>query len=229
MNGQVKKYVKMIFSRIWVILVLAIAGAGITYFFNDAIYKEMYEAKVRLILVADESNVQNISVFDMMRSSQMAVGDICQIITSEAVLSDVEMECGVNQTYIGKILKINAIPNTRILDISVQIDSPELALKLVQSLDKNLREKLMEVDNNVTYKVLSRPYVDLTPVNKHYPVLFTVGAAIGGFILGGLINLVIGEMNMLIGNLNYICGIFEEKNILPVPTLKLVKHEGGAI
>jgi len=220
-----KKYMRMVFSRVWIMLVLAIAGALAVYFFNDTIYEEKYEAKFKLILVADNSRAPGMNIYDLIRSSQMAVGDICEIITSETVLTNVQEECGVNPVYIQEALKIEAIPNTRILNINIQTDSPELSLKLIQSLNRNLRENLIKIDNNVTYKVLSEPNVISQPINKDYTIFFIIAAALGGLILGGLLNVVIGETNIAVRNLNDIDNLFEGENILPVPRYKLMKSK----
>ncbi len=227
MNEKLKKYISMIFSRIWIMLILAILSGIAVYAFNDKLYDKIYEAKLKIILVADETVAQSVNVYDQLRSSQLAVGDISQIIKSEAVLYSIEKECSVNQEYLVKNLIIDAVPNTRVMDISFSINTPELALKVIQSLDKNLSEKLWEVDSNIKYKILSSPRVDLIPVNKNAPVIFTILAALGGFILGGLINLSMGGLNFLTSELNRIYTIFEECSVFPVPLSNLPKHAGG--
>lgn len=227
MNEKVKKYIRVIFSRVWVILLLGVLSAATVYFSYSKVYEEKFEAKIKLIITTTDSNNQNVSVFDSIRSSQMAVGDISQIIASDAVLTNVEKESNVNQTKISQALNINAIPNTRILDISVKMNSPEISLKVIQSIDKNLREKLKEVDKYLTYKILSKPYVDNNPVNASYPIIFTIAGALGGIILGGLINLILCEMSINAGKLNRIKNLFECDSILPVPVSKSINYEGG--
>lgn len=229
MNEQIGKYMKIIFSRVWILLVLAILSAGAVYFTCDRVFEKMYEAKMKLIITLSEMGASNISVFDSIRSSQMAVGDISQIISSDTVLASVESECNVDRLYIIEALKINAIPNTRILEISVEMNTPEGALKLVESLDKNLSINLKEVDGTITYKILSKPNVNPIPVNQAYPVIFAFAAAMGGLLLGAMINLIIGERNILPGEMNYIHNLFEEENILLVPASKRPKQQGGVL
>lgn len=229
MNMQVGKYIKIIFLRVWILLVLAIVSAGAAYFTANKELDKMYEAKMKIIITLSDLGASNISVFDSIRSSQMAVGDISQIICSDSVLASVEKELKADRLNILDALKINAIPNTRIMDISVEMKTPEGALKLVESVDKNLSIKLKEIDSSITYKILSKPSVNLIPVNRAYPVIIAIGAALGGLLLGAMINLIIGEQKLLAGGLNYIHNLFEEDNILLVPAAKIPKHEGGVL
>lgn len=228
MNEQIVKYMKIIFSRMWILLVLAILSAGAVYVTSGKVFEKKYEAKMKLIITLNPG-ATNISVFDSIRSSQLAVGDISQIISSDAVLTGVEKDVNADRLYISEVLKIDAIPNTRILDISARMNTPEKALQLVESLNKNLNKAMKEIDSSITYKILSRPNVNPIPVNKYYPFIFTVAAALGGFILGAIINLIIGEENLLAGELNYIHNLFEEENILMIPVAKIPKHEGDAL
>lgn len=193
MEEQVKRNFKLMFSRVWVLLLLALAGAAITYFTYARNFEPRYEATARLMIMTSDVNNRTLSVFDSIRSSQMAVGDVSQIITSETVLAGVEKDCGVFWLNLLEDLNINAIPNTRTMEISAQSGSPEQALAIIQSLERNLGIVLKDVDGNITYRILSRPYASTVPVNSAYPVIFICAAAIGGLILGCLINLVLGQ------------------------------------
>jgi capsular polysaccharide biosynthesis protein len=229
MNEQIAKHMKVIFSRVWILLVLAIVSASAVYITSGRVFEKKYEAKMKLIITLSDPGAANISVFDSIRSSQLAVGDISQIINSDAVLTGVEKDCNADLLYIGKVLKIDAIPNTRILGISARMNTPERALKLVESLNKNLNRALKEIDSSITYKILSMPNADPIPVNRNYPFVFTAAAALGGLILGAIINLIIGEKNLLTGDLNYIHNLFEEENILMVPVAKIPKYGGDTL
>lgn len=229
MNEQIAKYMKVIFSRVWILLVLAIVSAGAVYFTSGKVFENKYEAKMKLIITLSDPGATNISAVDSIRSSQMAVGDISQIINSDVVLTGVEKDCNVDRFYINRVLKIDAIPNTRILSISASMNTPDGALKFVESLNKNLNMALKEIDGSITYKILSKPNVDPIPVNRYYPLVFTAAAALGGLILGAIINLILGERNLLAGEVNYIYNLFKEENILMVPAANIPKHEGGAV
>lgn len=229
MNEQVGRYMRIAFSRIWLLLVLAVASAGIVWFAGGRELEMKYEGRMKMIVTLSEARSGSISVFDSIRSSQMAVGDISQIVSSDMVLAGVEKECGVDRLTIGRELTINAIPNTRILDIGIERNSPEAAVKLLESLDKNLRIRLKEIDASISYKMLSKPFAGPVPVNQAYPFLFAIAAAFGGALLGAVINLASGGRNLPETGLNQIRGLFEGENILLVPAAKLPKQEGGAV
>lgn len=229
MNENMKSYGKMIFSNIWVLLILGVAAGLLCYFFYGSKYERIYEANEKLIISINTVNSNALSTFDSIRSSQMAVGDICQIITSDMILLNIEKECGINQIELQKALKVNAIPNTRVIDITISVNSPELALKIAESLDANLSEKLKEIDGAVGYKLLSSPHVDYTPVNRAYPIIFTIVAVLGGFLLGALVNIITVEMKANANKLEHFQGLFSEENILPVPATKMSKFKGDIL
>ena len=229
MNEWVGKYLKVIFARIWILLILAVASAGIVYFTCGKTFEKLYEAKMKLMITLNDSSVSGMNVYDSLRSSQMAAGDISQIINSDAVLAGLEKEYGVSQENIGNALDIRSIPNTRIMDISIRMNTPERALNMVESIDSNLKVKLAEIDKSITYKILSKPSVNTEPVNRSYPVYYAAAAAMGGILLGMLINLIIGESGLPAGSMTHVRCIFPEENILPVPASRLSRQEGGAI
>ena len=193
MDEQAKRNFRLMFSRVWIILVLAVAGALIAYFSYVRTFEEKYEAKIRLIIMTADVNNRALSVFDSIRSSQMAVGDVSQIITSEMVMAGVEKDCGIYWPSVLEALNINAIPNTRTMEISARYGTPEQALTIIQSLEKNLGEVLKDVDSNIIYKVLSRPYADTIAVNGYYPIIVMLVVTLGGIFLGCLLNLALGE------------------------------------
>ncbi len=230
MKKNLKKYAVMILGRIWLPVMLAVLAAGSVYFIKNRTYEEKYRARVKLILVADDAG-QRVNIYDLLRSSQMAMGDICEIIDSETVLSEVQKDCSVSLSYIRQVLSIEAIPNTRILNLTVQTGTPDKALMLIRSLEKNLREKLVDIDGNVTYRLLSEPHVDSHPVNGNHTMLYSAAAAAGGFLIGCIINLLLAEFKIGIKSLNEVSLLFEGKKILPVPGYRPVKagQEGDGL
>lgn len=229
MNEQSQKYVRLFFSRVWLLILLVALSGVVTYFTYDSTFEPVYESRMKMMIAINEEYLQNVNIYDSLRTSQMAVGDVSQIAASEEVLSLVEKECGINQKLIEKGLTINAIPNSRIVEVSVQTYSPEMALKIIDSLDSNLYVKLSEIENGITYKILNRPYVDQKPVNSNGYLIFTLLGAFGGFLLGGLINMILGESRVMKETLYPVNGLFKNENILPVPEPKKLKVEGAIL
>ncbi|MGI6085245.1 MAG: hypothetical protein ACOYIF_07330 [Acetivibrionales bacterium] len=219
MNEISRKYIKLIFSRIWLLIFLAVVSAGTSYFAHKNSFEPIYEAKIKMMIVINDEYANEINIFDSIRSSQMAVVDVSQIATSEEVLSGVEKECGVNQQILENSITINAIPNSRIIEVSMRTYSPDLALMLLRSFDKNLYAKLQEIDG-ITYKVLNRPYANETPINSNEYLLYTAMAVLGGVFLGGLINIMTGEHRLIGKDIISINGLYENENVLFVPALK---------
>ncbi len=229
MNEQVKKYIKLILSRAWILLVLAVLSAGVVYVNRASLFKSKYHADMKIIITLNNLNTSSISVFDSIRSSQLAVGDISQIIDSDAVLNGVEKECGLGRLQILEAMKIDAVPNTRIIGISVETGTPEGSLKLMEALERNLGLTLKDIDSNITYKILSKPNVDPIPANRLQPYIFAAIAAFGGLLLGALICLILGERNPLSANMEYVNRFFKEENILLLPEVKRSRREGGTL
>jgi capsular polysaccharide biosynthesis protein len=220
MNTQSKKIFKMVFSRVWILLLLAAVAACSAIFFNNEVFEEKYESRMKVILSTEDLAGAEISTYDLLRSSQMVVADICEIITSKTVLLLMEDECSINHKYIRESIEIDAIPNTRILDIGIATYSPELSLQLMQSLHKNLGKTLADINSSVTYKVLSEPDMDDRPVNGGYRVLIVLSCVLGGLVLGGLINIILSDKNMGMDGTESLSEIFRGTKIFPVPMFK---------
>ena len=134
MNKMSKKYIRLFFSRIWLLFLLLVVSSGAAYVAHKNSYEPIYEARIKIMIVIDDIYANAINIFDSIRSSQMAVVDVSQIATSEEVLSEVEKECGISRQILEDSITINAIPNSRIIEGIIQTYSPELALMLLQPL-----------------------------------------------------------------------------------------------
>ena len=225
MNEQSGKYLKIILSRLWLIVIITALSAGAAYYTQTNSFVPKYEAKMKMLIVISDEKQQSVNVFDSLRTSQMAVVDVSQIAGSEEILSDVAAKTGSSYKQLSNALTINAIPNSRTIETSISLGSPELALKAVQALNESLYVKLGQIQNGITYKVLNKPSVGDNPINSRESLVFTILAAFGGMVLGAIINLLLGETRAN-KQLYPARQLFKEENILPVPASKKLKTEG---
>lgn len=229
MNEQSWKYIRIFFSRIWLIMGFSLASGAITYYAYTSSFQPVYEGKMKMMVTISDNYQSSVSIFDSLRTSQMAVGDVSQIATSEEVLAYVEQKCGISQQTILKALTINAIPNSRIIEIGVKFNSPQLAQQIIGALDISLISKMRKLENGITYKILNKPYSNNTPINGNGYIIYTLAAIFGGVILSGLINIILGETRLMSESLESITVLLKNENVLPVPSTKKIKGQGAAV
>lgn len=177
----------VLLSKFWLILIVAILGAGAAFGITYGFIPPQYTAST--LLYVNNSNVSvgsaslSISTADLS-AAQKLVDTYVVILKSRRVLNDVIDESGTNYTYNELYSRINAaaVNNTEIFSITVTADSPQEAEKIANTIALVLPDKISEIVNGSDVKIVDYAVI---PAAKSSPS-YTKNAAIGalaGFVL----------------------------------------------
>lgn len=157
-------------QRFWIMALAAIVTVGGVFLIIQLTYVPKYESTATLyILRQDQGNMMNANYSsDDFSLALKVVGDCDYLLKSHSVLDEVIDELNLKITYgeLSKSVSTSNPDSTRILEVTVVSDTPELAKQIVDSVCRVGTEKISEAMgfnqvNLFEYGVLNR-----TPCNK---------------------------------------------------------------
>lgn len=138
-----------LFLQRWVIIVLvAIVSVAVFFVGSKAIYRPMYKSTATLYIAGDNSYEGNSSA-DAYNSYTLAlkvVSDCDYLLSSRSVVNQLiqEMDLKVGFATLQERISTKNPSNTRILEVTVEAETPDLAKQIVDRLCEIGEEKINE-------------------------------------------------------------------------------------
>lgn len=176
-----------LFLHRWVIIVL-VSLLSVTVFFigSKVFYRPMYQSTATLYIAGDDSFVGNSSA-DAYNSYSLAikvVNDCDYMLSSRSVVNQLieEMDLKVSYATLHDRIKTKNPSNTRILEVTVNAETPDLAKQIV--------DRLCEIGEEKINKVMGANYVQLyeystpstVPYNKTPTTTYVIVGAIAAIV-----------------------------------------------
>ena len=170
-----------------ILLVSALCVVGL-FIFNKATYKPMYQSTATLYIAGDNSYEGNTSA-DAYNSYTLAlkvVNDCDYLLSSRSVVEQLINEMGLEMS-IGTLqsrISTENPTNTRILEVTVQAEDPELAKQIVDRLCELGVDKINEAMGANHVRLYEKGTLNAAPCNMTSNVTYLIvgaGAAVVTF------------------------------------------------
>ena len=170
--------------RHWSVLLLTtVAGIGLMFLYTRYIVVPKYQSSVSFYVNNGQRAEDKISTSDIS-ASQSLVDTYIVILkygtTLDAVLEDTKLNCSAGQ--LSEMITCSAINDTEVFQVTVTNPSPEQATMIARSIEKILPNKVSEVIEGSTVRIVRNPSVPTAPSS---PKLMK------NLILGGLAGLLL--------------------------------------
>ncbi len=218
-NQEVEIDLKALFLKIrslWYVVILgALTGIFVSVLYGKLMTAPMYSASSMVYL---RSSSQSISLQDLQLGSELTK-DYEIIFKSrpnlENVIADLDLEMSVGQ--LSGMIAISNPMDTRILQVSVTSEDPDLSASIVNEVVENGMQTVREIDSQ-------EPYV----VERAIPNTTNVGTSLlNRAILGGLVGLVIaiGLISLRFILTDSITSVDDVEEVLGIPVLAVVVED----
>ena len=218
-NQEVEIDLKALFLKIrslWYVVILgALTGIFVSVLYGKLMTAPMYSASSMVYL---RSSSQSISLQDLQLGSELTK-DYEIIFKSrpnlENVIADLDLDMSVGQ--LSGMIAISNPTDTRILQVSVTSEDPDLSASIVNEVVENGMQTVREIDSQ-------EPYV----VERAIPNTINVGTSLlHRAILGGLIGLVIaiGLISLRFILTDSITSVDDVEEVLGTPVLAVVVED----
>ncbi len=171
---------------IWVILAVCFICGAIAFGFTKFFVTPIYTAENSMLVLTKETTLASLA--DLQMGSQLT-NDYRVLTTSRPVLENVIEAMDLDMEYkdLKDMISISNPDDTRILVISVENESPQLALDIVRKVAKEASYFIGDMMEVVPPKIIDEgvlPTVKTSPSNTMNTLL---GILIGGFLSGGIV------------------------------------------
>lgn len=177
--------IKTLFRKVWIILLIA-AVFGLGAFINVKLFKEpiyVSTAKVYTINTNNSGASFEASYNDLVMAEQLTK-DYEEIIKSNYVMNKVieEMNLDMEVADLAETVTVEAVEDTRILEISVGDKDPVVARDITNKVCEIAGDRIVEVMNIEAINIVDEAQIPEEP--SGYSVTMDT---LKGFILGGFI------------------------------------------
>jgi capsular exopolysaccharide synthesis family protein len=129
---QFSQIVRLVLRRWWLIILLAIAGAGGAYFVGLR-QKPEYQATATLLVTTGRPSPDALTNQDLQTRQQLAI-TYKELLIKRPVLDAAAGQVGVDPVDLDKQIRIDIIKDTAILKLSATASDPQLAANLVNAI-----------------------------------------------------------------------------------------------
>ena len=183
---DLKEIFYALWHRILIILLAGILGGVIAGAYTRYMMTPVYTSSSMLLVLTKETTLSSLA--DLQIGSQLT-NDYSVMTTSRPVLEEVIDNLGLQMDYeeLEKMITISNPEDTRILEISVEHPSPQMAMQIVNELSEVASEFIGDNMEVVPPKIIEEGIV---PTEKTSPSTMRntlLGILAGLFISGGIV------------------------------------------
>ncbi len=173
-------------KRIYIILLVTILGGTIGFVMSKFVMSPIYTSTSVIYIMSKETTLTSLT--DLQIGSQLTQ-DYKVLITSRTVMQDTVEALGLNIDYVQlrKKVSIENPSDTRILNISVEDQDPEMAKVIADTIATNASEYISEIMEQSPPKIVETGEV---PIYKTRPSVVkntAIGALLGAIAVMGII------------------------------------------
>lgn len=175
-------------SRLWQIVLALILGGALGLGYTRMLVTPMYQATAKLYIVSASSN-SLVSLTDLQIGSQLT-SDYQQLITVRPLLEDVIADLGLElaPAQLREMISIENPNSTRILNLTVRSDDPQLAADIANELAHQAIIYLPRIMACEQPNVAESALAPSAPYSPSYPRNLVLGAAAAALLYcGGLV------------------------------------------
>lgn len=177
---------QMLWRRIWVIVACGAVAAVLFFVYTLCFVTPRYAAKVTLYANNRYSSQgsTSISSSDMNASAQL-VDTYAAIILSDPVLDQViaENKLKMQASSLASVVSVSSVNGTEVFQIQVISPKPEISAKVANSIAHIAPEKISQIIDGCSVKLISEAKVPTDPISPDY-----WAAVRNGFFVGALIS-----------------------------------------
>lgn len=213
--------IKEIFSNWWLILMLTILSAGISYYITSEKIEPIYEASATLFIGKESSSLSDISINDLQVGNQL-ISDYSELINTNQVTEKVIQELGLVASPEDLIenMGVETIKESRFMHITFQDLDPKVATQIANKLSEILTEKAVQIVGVKNIQIVDYAKVPTEPVSPS--ILMNVGIA---GILGFMIAIFVIFLKMMF--INYIQKEEDVEREIGLPVLGMIPKFKG--
>lgn len=182
------------FRDIWelflqrLVIILLVTAIAVSFYFvvNKITYRPMYESMATLYIAGDET-IKDITSADAYNSYTLAlkvVNDCDYLLSSRSVVDQLiqEMDLKVGYSVLQSRISTKNPTNTRVLEVTVEAETPELAKKIVDRLCEIGEDKINDAMSANHVKLYEYGTLSVIPCNQTPKAAYLIVGGIAAIV-----------------------------------------------
>jgi capsular polysaccharide biosynthesis protein len=162
---ELKEYLDIIIKRKWLIILLPLIVAMISAYVSFYVLDQVYEANTTLYIINKSGGSEYPIVYNDLLVGQQLVKDYKEIAKSRRITGEVIKELdlkNISSSMLSNKINVNAKSDTRLIEIKVQDNSPQMAVDIANKLAEVFTKEIMNI-----MKVENVSIVDIAQLPEH--------------------------------------------------------------
>lgn len=170
----------------WVIMLVSLLGGVIAFGYTKLFMTPIYTAENSMLVLTKETTLASLA--DLQMGSQLT-NDYRVLTSSRPVLETVieDLELDLEYKDLKGMISISNPDDTRILVISVEHESPQLALDIVREVAHEASCFIGDMMEVVPPKIIDEGVLPTVKTSPSTTMNTLLGILIGGFLSGGIV------------------------------------------
>lgn len=181
-DADMKKLVGLLLHKIWIIILLGILGAGGTLAVNQFLLNPVYTSTAKVYVINREQD-NKMTLSDLQTGTQLTK-DYQILVKSRPVTEQVIHDLNLSMTYeqLAECILINTPQDTRIIEITVEQNNPELAKKIADSIAEISAEQMVRVMEIEKVNIIEQGNLSTLPARPNVILNTVLGGLICAFL-----------------------------------------------
>lgn len=177
-------------KKLWLILLAAIAGAGIAGAFSKLVLKPVYSSTSMIYVLSKETTLTSLA--DLQIGSQLTK-DYRVLVASRPVLEPVIESLGLEMDYeqLKRKITISNPSDTRLLTLTVEDTDPMMAKTIVDKVTDRASVYIGEIMEMQPPKIIEKGQIPTRPTSPNVKKNTLMGGVLGGFLVCAAVVLVV--------------------------------------
>ena len=172
----------VLMSKLWMIIIFGVLAGAITFLLCVYVITPKYESTTKMYIINRQSN-ETLTYSDLQTGTQLTK-DYQELVTSRPVLEEVrdELSLDIDNDELKDKISVDVPTDTRIVTITVEDSSPEMARAIADSIRNSASEHISSVMNTEAVNVVEEANLPEEPSSPKILKDTAIGGAVGGFI-----------------------------------------------
>ena len=172
----------VLMSRLWMIIIFGALAGIITFLLCVYVITPKYESTTKMYIINRQSN-ETLTYSDLQTGTQLTK-DYQELVTSRPVLDEVrsELSLDIDNKEFKKKISVDVPTDTRIVTITVEDSSPEMARAIADSIRNSASEHISAVMNTEAVNVVEEANLPEEPSSPKIVKNTVIGGAFGAFV-----------------------------------------------
>lgn len=176
---DLREMIYLLLHKAWIIILVTVIGSIGTYLVSKYLITPIYTSSTKVFVINRQE--ENRTTFSDLQMGAQLTKDFSILVRGRQVLMQVidNFDLDIDYEEFTELVEVNTPDDTRVLEIKVSYDDPELARLLADAITELSSEKMVDIMDMKKVNVLEAAYLPTEPSSPNVIKNTVIGCLIG--------------------------------------------------